>query len=69
MSKFKIIETGIEGLVEIDPRVFGDERGFFLESYARKDFCEIGIEDEFLQDNHSKSKKGVLRRMHLQTSK
>ncbi|MGL5099570.1 MAG: dTDP-4-dehydrorhamnose 3,5-epimerase [Fusobacteriaceae bacterium] len=67
MSKFKIIDTGIEGLVVIEPTVFGDDRGFFMESYSRKDFIEIGINHEFVQDNHSKSKKGVLRGLHFQT--
>lgn len=66
MNKFKKIETGIEGLVVIEPTVFGDERGFFLESYSRRDFKNIGIEEEFVQDNHSKSKKGVLRGLHFQ---
>lgn len=69
MSKFKRIETGIEGLVVIEPTVFGDERGFFMESYSRRDFEEIGIPVEFVQDNHSKSKKGVLRGLHFQTEK
>ena len=67
MSKFKKIETGIEGLYIIEPTVFGDNRGFFLESYNKKEFEEIGIADEFVQDNHSKSKKGVLRGLHFQT--
>lgn len=67
MSKFKKIETGIDGVYVIEPTVFGDERGFFLESYNKNDFIEIGINDEFVQDNHSKSKKGVLRGLHFQT--
>ena len=67
MSKFKKIETGIEGLYIIEPTVFGDNRGFFLETYNKKEFEEIGITDEFVQDNHSKSKKGVLRGLHFQT--
>lgn len=67
MSKFKRIETGIEGLCIIEPTVFGDNRGFFLESYSKKEFEEIGIIEEFVQDNHSKSKKGVLRGLHFQT--
>ncbi len=68
MSKFKKIKTGIEGLYVIEPTVFGDNRGFFLESYNKNDFNEIGITDEFVQDNHSKSKKGVLRGLHFQTN-
>lgn len=67
MSKFKKIETGIDGLYIIEPTVFGDNRGFFLESYNKKEFEEIGITNEFVQDNHSKSKKGVLRGLHFQT--
>jgi len=67
MSKFKRIETGIEGLVVIEPTVFGDNRGFFMESYSKKDFEEIGLDMKFVQDNHSKSKKGVLRGLHFQT--
>ncbi len=48
------------------PKVFGDARGFFLESYNRKAFAEIGITDDFVQDNHSRSAKGVLRGLHYQ---
>lgn len=67
MGKFNRVETGIEGLVVIEPTVFGDSRGFFMESYSKKDFEEIGLPMEFVQDNHSKSKKGVLRGLHFQT--
>lgn len=67
MSKFKRVETGIEDLIVIEPTVFGDNRGFFMESYSKKDFAEIGMNVEFVQDNHSKSKKGVLRGLHFQT--
>lgn len=67
MSKFKKIETGIEGLYIIEPTIFGDNRGFFLESYNKNDFMAIGIIEEFVQDNHSKSRKGVLRGLHFQT--
>lgn len=67
MSKFKIEKTPIEGLVIVEPTVFGDQRGFFMESYSKRDFAEIGITEEFVQDNHSKSKKGVLRGLHFQT--
>lgn len=67
MSKFKRIETGIEGLVVIEPTVFGDHRGFFMETYSKKDFEEVGLTMEFVQDNHSKSKKGVFRGLHFQT--
>lgn len=66
MGKFTRIETGMEGLCILEPTVFGDDRGFFFESYSKKDFEEVGIPFEFVQDNHSKSKKGVLRGMHFQ---
>ncbi|MGL5229790.1 MAG: dTDP-4-dehydrorhamnose 3,5-epimerase [Cetobacterium sp.] len=67
MGKFNRVETGIKDLIVIEPTVFGDNRGFFMESYSRKDFEEIGMDIEFVQDNHSKSKKGVLRGLHFQT--
>lgn len=67
MGKFKRIETGIKDLIVIEPTVFGDNRGFFLETYSKRDFLEIGISMEFVQDNHSKSKKGVLRGLHFQS--
>lgn len=67
MSKFKRIETEIKDLIIIEPMLFGDNRGFFMESYSKKDFAKIGINIEFVQDNHSKSKKGVLRGLHFQT--
>lgn len=66
MGKFKKKETGIEGLYVIEPTVFEDNRGFFMETYNKKDFEEIGINTEFVQDNHSKSVKGVLRGLHFQ---
>ena len=63
----KVIETKIPGLLIIEPRVFGDERGFFFESYNEKAFNEAtGIAPRFVQDNHSKSVKGVLRGLHYQ---
>ena len=67
MSKFKRVETGIKDLIVIEPTVFEDNRGFFMESYSKKDFSDIGVDIEFVQDNHSKSKKGVLRGLHFQT--
>jgi dTDP-4-dehydrorhamnose 3,5-epimerase len=57
---------GIEGPLVIEPRVFGDERGYFFEGYNKRDFAAIGIFDEFVQDNVSCSKKGVLRGLHFQ---
>ena len=66
MGKFKRNDTSIEGVYVIEPTVFGDDRGYFMETYSRKDFAEIGITTEFVQDNQSKSKKGVLRGLHFQ---
>lgn len=63
----KVIETKIPGLLIIEPRVFGDERGFFFESYNEQAFNEAtGTSPRFVQDNHSKSVKGVLRGLHYQ---
>lgn len=66
MNKFKKIKTSIEGLYIIEPTVFGDNRGFFLEAYNMEEFKELGLNCNFVQDNHSKSKKGVLRGLHFQ---
>ena len=66
MGKFKRIDTEIEGLYIIEPTVYGDERGYFMETFNKKDFEEIGVTVEFVQDNQSKSKKGVLRGLHFQ---
>jgi dTDP-4-dehydrorhamnose 3,5-epimerase len=63
----KVTETKIPGLLIIEPRVFGDERGFFFESFNEKAFAEAtGVKPSFVQDNHSKSAKGVLRGLHYQ---
>lgn len=63
---FTFKETPIEGLQIIEPRVFGDDRGFFMETFKQKDFADHGIPTEFLQDNHSSSAKGVIRGLHYQ---
>ncbi|MEI8067435.1 MAG: dTDP-4-dehydrorhamnose 3,5-epimerase [Candidatus Shapirobacteria bacterium] len=60
------IKTKIEGLVIIEPSVFADDRGFFMETYNQKVFAENGIDVTFVQDNHSRSSKGVLRGLHFQ---
>jgi dTDP-4-dehydrorhamnose 3,5-epimerase len=60
------LDTRLEGPVLIQPAVHGDSRGFFQETYRRADFGELGIHDEFVQDNHSRSRLGVLRGMHFQ---
>lgn len=62
----KIIPTSIADLVIIEPRIFGDSRGFFLESWNRKDFAGAGLNTDFVQDNHSRSSRGVLRGLHYQ---
>ena len=67
MGKFKFIETEIRDLYIIEPHVFGDSRGYFMENYNKKDFVEAGLTMEFVQDNESKSTKGVLRGLHFQT--
>ncbi|MBI5977562.1 dTDP-4-dehydrorhamnose 3,5-epimerase [Clostridium perfringens] len=67
MSNFKFIETKIKDLYIIEPKVFGDERGYFMETYSQKAFEEAGLTMKFVQDNESKSKKGVLRGLHFQT--
>ena len=60
------IPTSLPGVFLLEPRVFGDERGFFLESYNKRIFASLGIEAEFVQDNHSRSAGGVLRGLHYQ---
>ncbi|MBQ5782096.1 MAG: dTDP-4-dehydrorhamnose 3,5-epimerase [Oscillospiraceae bacterium] len=67
MAKFEFIKPEIEGLVVVKPTVFGDDRGFFMETYHKGEFSAAGITAEFVQDNHSKSSKGVLRGLHFQT--
>ena len=62
----KVIKTPIEGLLIIEPRVFGDERGYFFESYSERDFAEAVGPVKFVQDNESKSRYGVLRGLHFQ---
>jgi len=63
---FKFNRLEIPDLILIEPRVFEDERGFFMEFYNLKDFNHSGIDVEFVQDNHSHSRKGVLRGLHYQ---
>ncbi len=65
---FTFEKTDLPGVILITPRVFEDERGFFLESYKRSDFVAVGITEEFRQDNHSRSAKGVIRGLHYQTN-
>jgi len=62
----KFIETDMEGVVLIEPKVFEDNRGFFYECYQKNNFSEHGINVDFVQDNHSRSAKGALRGLHYQ---
>ena len=63
---FKFNKTDIEGVFIIESQVFGDNRGYFLETYNKKDFDDAGLKYDFVQDNQSKSRKGVLRGLHFQ---
>ena len=62
----KRLETRLDGPILIEPRVIGDERGFFCETYRRGVFAELGIPEEMVQDNHSRSGRGIVRGMHFQ---
>ena len=66
MGKFKRYDTSIDGVYIIEPTVYGDDRGYFMETYEKNDFEEIGIHGDFVQDNQSRSRKGVLRGLHFQ---
>ncbi len=66
MGKIKVTPCEIEGLYIIEPSVFGDERGYFMETYNQNDFKEAGLDMVFVQDNQSMSVKGVLRGLHYQ---
>lgn len=63
---FEFKDTELEDAKIVKPQVFGDERGFFMETYVKEKFEEGGIDTEFIQDNHSKSEHGVLRGLHYQ---
>lgn len=69
MSKFTFTKTSLEGVYVIEPTVFGDERGYFMETYHAEEFKKAGLDFNFVQDNQSKSKKGVLRGLHFQYTK
>lgn len=62
----KVVQTAISGPLIIEPRVFGDERGFFMETWNQTVFADVGLDLEWVQDNHSRSQKGVLRGLHFQ---
>ncbi len=62
------LETGLEGLALIEPQVFGDDRGFFVETFSQDAWRQLGVEADFVQHNHSRSSRGTLRGLHFQTS-
>lgn len=66
IGNFKFIQTKIEGVYIIEPKIYGDNRGYFMETYKKADFDEAGLNYDFVQDNQSKSKAGVLRGLHCQ---
>lgn len=67
---YTVTQTPLEGVLVLQPQIFGDDRGFFFESFNGKDFDQaLGGHTEFVQDNHSKSRKGVLRGLHFQNPK
>jgi dTDP-4-dehydrorhamnose 3,5-epimerase len=61
------LPTKLDGVVLVEPKVFGDERGFMLESYSREEWARIGVDVDFVQHNHSRSRRGTLRGIHFQT--
>lgn len=65
----KITKTKLPGVLIIEPDVFGDSRGFFMETYQQQRYAEAGITEQFVQDNHSHSARGVLRGLHLQKAR
>src|SRR5690606_27710815 len=65
-GRVKLLPLDLPGLMLIEPRLFGDERGFFMESWNRRGFAEAGLDFDFVQDNHSRSAAGVLRGLHYQ---
>ena len=65
----RIQHTSISLLILVHPQVSGDERGFFLESYSQREYAKHSISAQFVQDNHSKSGKGLLRGMHFQKTR
>ena len=68
MGKFNFVKTDIPGVQIIEPTVFGDDRGYFMETYQIDDFAAAGINKPFVQDNQSRSSNGVMRGLHLQTN-
>ncbi|MCZ4493527.1 MAG: rfbC [Conexibacter sp.] len=64
--RFKRLESRLDGPILLEPRVFGDDRGFFIETYRQSEFAEVGIPEPMVQDNHSRSGRGIIRGMHFQ---
>jgi len=67
-DRFRRVDTRIEGLVLIEPTVHPDDRGFFFETYRRNEYAALGIDVEFVQDNHSRSVRGTIRALHFQVA-
>ena len=66
MGKFRFNKTAIDGVYVVEPTVYGDERGYFMETYSEAEFKEAGLNYKFVQDNQSSSRRGVLRGLHFQ---
>lgn len=62
----EVVETGLDGVKIVKPKVFGDERGFFMETFNARDAADVGLPVSYVQDNHSRSTRGVLRGLHFQ---
>lgn len=69
MHDMKITPTQLPEVLLIEPRVFGDQRGFFLETWSKQRYADAGLSVDFVQDNHSRSRKGVLRGLHYQLAR
>ncbi|TGL59755.1 dTDP-4-dehydrorhamnose 3,5-epimerase [Leptospira ognonensis] len=65
----KVTKTNLDGLILLEPKTYTDERGFFLETYERSRYKAVGVPEDFVQDNHSRSENGVLRGMHFQVKR
>ena len=66
MGKFRFVKTDIDGVIIVEPTAYGDNRGYFMETYQKEDFIAGGIDVDFVQENQSMSTKGVLRGLHFQ---
>ena len=65
----KVSKCNLDGILLIEPKLYSDERGFFLESFEQKKYQDLGVTEEFIQDNHSRSQKNVLRGLHFTKNK